>query len=84
MHELVALRGQPGRVAALTQVSVDGMTVAASNMLPAGARSGCRAEVPRWVLPTAGGLASSSANVAVAKPIITGRIIAAWRSFPLI
>jgi hypothetical protein len=29
-------------------------------------------------------LASSSANVAVAKPIISGRIIAAWRSFPLI
>src|ERR1017187_4894837 len=33
MHTLVALHGQPGRVAALTPLSVDGMIVAASMTL---------------------------------------------------
>lgn len=40
VHELVALHGQPGWVAALTPLSVDGMIVAASTTLLADSRSG--------------------------------------------
>lgn len=39
MHMLVARRGQPGWVAALTPLSVDGMIVAASTTLLADSRS---------------------------------------------
>jgi hypothetical protein len=47
MHALVALHGQPGWVAALTPLSVDGMIVAASrrclpNRGPAVAAASCR------------------------------------------
>jgi hypothetical protein len=40
MHLLVKLHGQPGWVAALTPLSVDGMIVAASTTLLADSRSG--------------------------------------------
>jgi hypothetical protein len=40
MHALVALHGQPGWVAALTPLSVDGMIVAASTTRLADSRSG--------------------------------------------
>jgi hypothetical protein len=43
MHRLVALQGQPGWVAALTPLSVDGMIVAASTTLLADSRAGRRA-----------------------------------------
>jgi hypothetical protein len=39
-HMLVALRGQPGWVAALTPLSADGMIVATSTTLLADSRSG--------------------------------------------
>ena len=42
MHLLVELYGQPGWVAALTPLSVDGMIVAASTTLLADSRSGRR------------------------------------------
>jgi hypothetical protein len=42
MHALVAMHGQPGWVAALTLLSVDGMIVAASTTLLAESRSGSR------------------------------------------
>ena len=42
MHRLVALHGQPGWVAALTPLSVDGMIVASSTTLLAGSRTGQR------------------------------------------
>jgi hypothetical protein len=42
MHMLVELHGQPGWVAALTPLSVDGMIVAASTTLLAESRSGGR------------------------------------------
>jgi Protein of unknown function (DUF2637) len=42
MHRLVALHGQPGWVAALTPLSVDGMIVAASTTLLAESRAGRR------------------------------------------
>jgi hypothetical protein len=84
MHLLVELHGQPGWVAALTPLSVDGMIVAASTTLLAGSRSGRRGGLLPWVLLTVGSVASLAANVAVAEPTATGRAIAAWPSFALI
>lgn len=84
MHALVALHGQPGWVAALTPLSVDGMIVAASTTLLADSRSGGRGGLLPWVLLAVGGVASLAANVAVAEPTATGRVIAAWPSFALI
>ena len=84
MHALVALHGQPGWVAALTPLSVDGMIVAASTTLLAESRSGRRGGLLPWVLLVIGSVASLAANVAVAEPTLTGRVIAAWPSFALI
>jgi hypothetical protein len=84
MHALVALHGQPGWVAALTPLSVDGMIVAASTTLLAESRSGSRGGLLPWVLLVIGSVASLAANVAVAEPTLTGRVIAAWPSFALI
>jgi Protein of unknown function (DUF2637) len=84
MHLLVELHGQPGWVAALTPLSVDGMIVAASTTLLAESRSGRRGGLPSWVLLVIGSVASLAANVAVAEPTATGRVIAAWPSFALI
>jgi hypothetical protein len=81
---LVELHGQPGRVAALTPLSVDGMIVAASTTLLADSRSGGRGGTLPWALLVAGSVASLAANVAVAEPTATGRVIAAWHSFALI
>ena len=50
MHLLVELHGQPGWVAALTPLSVDGMIVAASTTLLADSRSGSRGGVLPWGL----------------------------------
>src|SRR6266516_3004965 len=84
MHMLVELHGQPGWVAALTPLSVDGMIVAASTTLLADSRAGERGGVLPWALLVAGSVASLPANVAVAQPTVAGRVIAAWPSFPLI
>jgi hypothetical protein len=84
MHLLVQLHGEPGWVAALTPLSVDGMIVAASTTLLAESRSGGRGGLLPWGLLAAGSVASLAANVAVAEPTATGRVIAAWPSFALI
>ena len=84
MHLLVELHGQPGWVAALTPFSVDGMIVAASTTLLADSRSGGRGGILPWALLVVGSVASLAANVAVAEPTATGRVIAAWPSFALI
>jgi hypothetical protein len=84
MHLLVELHGQPGWVAALTPLSVDGMIVAASTTLLADSRSGGRGGILPWALLASGSVASLAANVAVAEPTATGRVIAAWPSFALI
>ena len=66
MHLLVELRGQPGWVAALTPLSVDGMIVAASTALLADSRAGQHGgPLPRALL-VIGSAASLAANVAVA------------------
>jgi Protein of unknown function (DUF2637) len=83
MHRLVALYGQPGWVAALTPLSVDGMIVAASTTLLSESRAGRRGGALPWALLVAGSVASLAANVAVAEPALVGRIIAAWPSFAL-
>jgi hypothetical protein len=84
MYLLVELHGQPGWVAALTPLSVDGMIVAASTTLLADSRAGERGGKLRWALLVAGSAASLAANVAVAQPTAAGRVIAAWPSFALI
>lgn len=58
MHLLVELHGQPGRVAALTPLPVDGMIVAASSTLLAGSCAGERGGMPPWALLVAGSAAS--------------------------
>jgi hypothetical protein len=83
MHRLVALYGQPGWVAALTPLSVDGMMVAASTTLLAESRAGCPGGALPWALLVAGSVASLAANVAAAEPELIGRIVAAWPSFAL-
>jgi hypothetical protein len=83
MHMLVTRHGQPGWVAALTPLSVDGMIVAASTTLLADSRSGRAGGVLPWALLVAGSVASLAANVAVAEPTLIGRVIAAWPSFAL-
>jgi hypothetical protein len=84
MHALVAMHGQPGWVAALTPLAVDGMIVAASTSLLSESRSGGRGGVLPWALLVIGSVASLAANVAVAEPTAAGRVIAAWPSFALI
>jgi Protein of unknown function (DUF2637) len=84
MHLLVELHGQPGWVGALTPLSVDGMIVATSTTLLAESRSGGRGGLLPWVLLAVGSAGSLAANVAVAEPTVTGRLIAAWPSFSLI
>jgi hypothetical protein len=85
MHLLVELHGEPGWVAVLTPLSVDGMIVPASTTtLLADSRSGRRGGSLSWLLLAAGSVASLAANVAVARPTMTGRVIAAWPSFALI
>lgn len=88
---LLSSHARPGRVAwpagwvaALTPLSVDGMIVAASTTLLAESRSGSRGGLLPWVLLVIGSVASLAANVAVAEPTLTGRVIAAWPSFALI
>jgi hypothetical protein len=83
MHMLVARHGQPGWVAALTPMSVDGMIVAASTTLLADSRSGRTGGALPWALLVVGSVASLAANVAVAEPTPVGRMIAAWPSFAL-
>jgi hypothetical protein len=68
MHFLVELHGQPGWVAALTPLSVDGMIVAASTTLLAESRSGRPGGFLPWALLAIGSVASLAANVAVAEP----------------
>jgi Protein of unknown function (DUF2637) len=83
IHRLVALHGQPGWVASLTPLSADGMVVAASATLLAESRASRRGGALPWTLLVAGSVASLAANVAVAEPTLTGRVIAAWPSFAL-
>jgi len=59
------------------------MIVAASATLLAESRAGRRGGALPWALLVAGSVASLAANVAVAEPTLTGRVIVAWPSFAL-
>jgi hypothetical protein len=63
IHALVNLHGQPGRAAALTPLSVDGMIVTASTTLLAESRSGSHGGILHWILLAVGSIASLAANV---------------------
>lgn len=82
MHTLVVLHGQPGWVAVLTPLSVDGMIVVASTTLLADSRSGRKGGMLPWAPLVIGSVASLAANVAVAQPTLIGRVIAAWPHSP--
>ena len=58
---LMGLRCQPGWLAALTPLSVDGMIVAASTMPLAESRSGCIGGILLWALLVVGSVASLAA-----------------------
>ena len=75
-HLLVESHGQPGWVAALTPLSVDGMIVAASTTLLTDSLAGKRGGVLPWALLAVGSVASLAANVTVAEPTAAGRVIA--------
>jgi Protein of unknown function (DUF2637) len=77
-------QAQPRPAQIPSWMSVDGMIVAASTTLLTDSRSGNRGGLLPWALLVAGSAASLAANVAVAEPTMTGRVIAAWPSFSLI
>ncbi|MFC4914082.1 DUF2637 domain-containing protein [Actinomadura gamaensis] len=84
MHHLAQAHGESRWTAALIPLSVDGMIVASSMSVLSANRSGRREGRLAWTLLIIGTLASLAANVAVAEPTTTGRIIAAWPSFALV
>jgi hypothetical protein len=80
-----SLHGEPGSVAVLTPLmSADGMIVAASTTLLAKSRSAAGAASCPGALLVVGSVASLAANVAVAEPTATGRLITGWPSLELI
>ncbi|MGH3159576.1 MAG: DUF2637 domain-containing protein [Streptosporangiaceae bacterium] len=83
MHTLALRHGEGQWASALIPLSVDGMIVAASMALLLDSRLGRKGGRLPWALLIVGALASVTANVAVAEPTITGRVIAAWPSFAL-
>jgi hypothetical protein len=58
---------------------MDGMIVVASTTLLTDSRGGDRGGFLPWAVLVAGSAASLAANVAVAEPTVTGRVIAAGR-----
>jgi hypothetical protein len=72
MHQLVAGHGQPGWVAALTPLSVDGMIVAASTALLADPRSNGWGGLLPWALVVIGSVASLAALLLLARVLPSG------------
>jgi hypothetical protein len=83
MHALVLSHGEGPWASGLIPLSVDGMIVASSMSLLLDSPLGRRGCILPWALLIIGALASLGANIAVAEPTVTGRIIAAWPSFGL-
>jgi len=73
MHQLVAGHGQPGWVAALTPLPVDGMAVAASTASLADSRSGGRGGLLSWALVVIGSVASLAALLLLARVLPSGQ-----------
>jgi hypothetical protein len=83
MHMLALRHGEGAWASALIPLSVDGMIVAASMSLLLDSRLGRGGGILPWALLLIGAMASLGANIAVAEPTLTGRVIAAWPSFAL-
>ncbi|MGH3980156.1 MAG: DUF2637 domain-containing protein [Pseudonocardiaceae bacterium] len=71
-------RADEGWRALLLPLSVDGLVVAGSMVLLNRRRAGLAAGWLPWVALLAGVGASLAANVAVAEPTVTARVVAAW------
>jgi hypothetical protein len=84
MRELALRHGEAGWSATLIPFSVDGMVVAASVSVLLASKTGRRGEWLPLTLLIVGSLASLAANVAVADPTATSRLIAAWPSFAFV
>ncbi|MFI0420518.1 DUF2637 domain-containing protein [Spongiactinospora sp. 9N601] len=84
MHQLAIQHGESFWSAALVPLAVDGMIVAASLALLEDSRAGRRGGLLPWLFLIISSGASLAANVAIAEPTFTARIIAAWPSLALI
>ncbi|MFI6483716.1 DUF2637 domain-containing protein [Nonomuraea sp. NPDC050663] len=84
MHELALAHGEDALAAALIPLAVDGTIVAASMSILLSSRNGSRGGPLPWCMLLTSSLASLAANIAVAEPTITARLIAGWPSLALI
>ncbi|MEV0199818.1 DUF2637 domain-containing protein [Nonomuraea sp. NPDC050691] len=84
MYRLALQHGEEPVAAALIPLAVDGTIVAASMSLLLASRYGSRGGLLPWTLLVVASLASLGANVAIAKPSLIARCIAAWPSLALI
>nr|WP_281187053.1 DUF2637 domain-containing protein [Micromonospora sediminicola] len=80
MRELAERAGQPPLLAALLPLSVDGMILVATLALGDGRRSRWSA----WLAFVLGVAASLAANVIVAPPDATARVVSAWPAVALL
>ncbi|GAB3853760.1 hypothetical protein GCM10029963_45560 [Micromonospora andamanensis] len=80
MRELAERAGQPPLLAALLPLSVDGMILVATLALGDGRRS----RWPAWLAFVLGVAASLAANVIVAEPNATARVVSAWPAVALL
>lgn len=80
MRELAERAGQPPLLAALLPLSVDGMILVATLALGDGRRSRWSA----WLAFVLGVAASLAANVIVAPPDLTARVVSAWPAVALL
>ncbi|MEU5859798.1 DUF2637 domain-containing protein [Nonomuraea sp. NPDC047529] len=84
MHELCIRHGEDHLAAVLIPLAVDGTIVVASMSILMANRYGSRGGFLAWAMLLVGSLASLGANIAIAEPSLTGRVIAAWPSAALI
>lgn len=84
MRELCLRHGEDHLAAVLIPLAVDGTIVVASMSILLANRYGSRGGLLAWTMLSVGSLASLGANIAVAEPSLTGRLIAAWPSAALI
>src|SRR5215831_14794410 len=78
MRELAETHGNAGWHAHTLPLSVDGVEIFASLVLPADRRTGRRSGWLPWAALLVGTAASLAANVATADPSTISRVIAGW------
>ncbi|GAA2370667.1 hypothetical protein Cme02nite_45250 [Catellatospora methionotrophica] len=84
MRELAVDHGQPGLVAALLPVSVDGMLIVATIAMREDRQANLRVRPWAWIAFVLGVAASVVANVLAAADDITSRVISAWPAIALL